>query len=208
MKTDAYTPDAICKSMGMPSFEEDPDCSCAAEAIRLLLKPSFHPEICITFADGKVSVVCARFMIWHQFEPSPMLTDRDRGAVPPAVAASLISSMTPVVHPGAVPGITIDGMPTDLLHFRSGSVALRVGGNAGRKGNFSGFIAQAIATAWEHISNPYCRNSLAQAGEYVNRSLPRDVEPPQRKPTIETRVLGSSEDRAELLAALKQHHDR
>jgi hypothetical protein len=192
--------------MGMQSFEDDPACTSAAEAIRLLLKPSFHPEICLTFADGKVLVVSARVMIWRQFEPSPVLTDRAEGTVPAAEFAKLFSSLVPVTRPGAVPGIVIDGMPSELLHFQSGAVALKVGGNASGKGDFSGFVALAIATAWEYVSNPYCRNSLAEAAEYVGASLPREPEP-ARKPTIGTMVLGPGEDRAQLLEALRRRRD-
>jgi hypothetical protein len=205
MNTDAYTAELICKSMGMPSFEYDPACTHAAEAIRVLLKPSFHPEVCVTFADGRVSVVSARFMIWRQVEPAPMLADRAEGAVSEAAFAGLISAMVPITRPNALPGIMIDGMPTEVLHFQSGAVALKAGGNGGRKGDFSAFLAMAVATAWDCISSPYCRNALAEAGEYVGKSLPRDAEP-ARKRTIETLVLGSDEDRAQVIEALKRHH--
>lgn len=206
MRTDEYTAEAICKCMGIPSFEADPACTNATEAIRLLLKPSFHPEVCLTFVNGKVSVVCARFMIWRQFEPSPMVTDRAEGAVPAAAFTELRSSMVPVSRPGAVPGIIIDGMPSELLHFQQGSVVLRVGGNAGGKGDFSAFVTLAIVAAWEHISSSYCRNALAAAAEYVGKSLPREQESP-RKPTIETMVLGPKEDREQLLQALRKHRE-
>jgi hypothetical protein len=83
--------------------------------VRLLLKPSFHPEVCITFAQGRVSVVAARFMICRLFEPAPMLTDRAEAAVDAAVFAKLLESLAPVAHPGAVPGIVIDGMPSHPL---------------------------------------------------------------------------------------------
>lgn len=192
--------------MGMPSFEQDPACTGATEAVRILLKPSFHPETCLTFADGQVSVVSARTMIWHQFEPAPMLTDRAEGAIPADVFSRLLASMVPVTRPGAVPGIMIDGMPSELLHFQHGAITLKVGGNAAGRGDFSAFLALAIATAWECISNPYCRNSLAEAAKYVGQSLPREHEP-ARKPTIETIVLGPEEDRAELLEALRRHRD-
>ena len=192
--------------MGMSSFEEDAACKSAVEAIRLLLKPSFHPEVCLTFTDGTVSVVCARSMIWHQFEPSPVFTDRAKGSIPLSRFADLASCLVPVARPGAVPGIIIDGMPSDLLHYQNGSVALKVGGNASGRGDFSSFVALAIATAWESISNPYCRNSLAEAAEYVGKSLPRAVAPP-RKPTIETLVLGPQEEREELLEALRRRRD-
>jgi len=122
--------------MGMPAFEQDPACTSVPEAVRLLLKPSFHPELCLTFVEGKVSVVCARSMIWRQFEPAPMITDRADGALSAGVFNDLTSSIVPISHPGAVQGIMIDGMPAEALHFQGGSVNLKIGGNAGRKGIF------------------------------------------------------------------------
>jgi len=202
MQTDAYTTEAICASLGLPSFEQDPACTRATQALRLLLKPSFHPEICLTFADGNVSVVSARAMIWHQFEPAPMLTDRSEGVVPPEVFTSLFAPMAAVAKSGAVRGIMIDGMPSELLLFRGGAVALRTGGNAGKQGDYSALVGLAISTAWDCISNPLCRNSLSDAAEYLGKKLPREFEP-ARKPTIGTMVLGSEEDRAELLEALR-----
>lgn len=205
MRTEAYTPDAICQCMGIPSFAEDPACVNANEALRLLLKPSFHPEVCLTFADGQVSAVCARWMIWRQFEPAPMLTDRDVGQVSSDVFARLLAGFSPVATPGAVPGIVIDGMPADILHIQRGAVQARHGGNAGQRGDFSAFVSMAITEAWRAVENIHCRNALAEAAEYVGTKLARIPEPP-RKPTIETVVLGPEEDRAQLLEALRKHH--
>lgn len=205
MRTDSYTAEAICQSMGLPSFDHDPACLRAAAALRLLLKPSFHPEICLTFLDGKVSVVSARFMIWRQFEPSPMLTDRAEGSIPGDAFAALLASTAPATKPGGVPGIMIDGMPSDLLCFGGGEIVLKAGGNAGRKGDYSSFVGLAITTAWGCIANPHCRNSLADAAEYVGTKLPRDPEP-ARKPTVETMVLGAEEDRTQVLEALRKLH--
>ena len=192
--------------MGMPAFEQDPACTDVPEAVRVLLKPSFHPEVCLTFVEGNVSVVCARSMVWRQFEPAPMVTDRADGTFSANLFTELTSSIVPASHRGTVSGIMIDGMPVEALHFQSGGVKLKIGGNAGRKGDFSGFVARAIATAWTAISNPYCRNSLAEAAEYVGRRLPRESEPP-RKPTIGTIVLGPKEDREQLLEALRRRRD-
>jgi hypothetical protein len=195
--------------MGLPPFEQDPGCKEAAEGVRLLLKPAFHPETCLTFADGRVSVVCARELIWRRLEPSPVLTDRTQAELSPGTFAGLLASLLQISDsgPSAVPGITIDGMPVEVWYFRSGTLVLKIEGNGGKKGDFSAFIALAITTAWRCISNSHCRNSLAQAAEYVGtHTLPREVEPP-RKPVVGTVFLGSEEDRAQLLGALQRHHD-
>ena len=207
MRIDAYTAEAICKCMGIPSFENDPACTCAIEAIRLLLKPSFHPEICLTFADGKVSMISAQSIIWRQLEPFPIFTDRDEGTIPDTMWNHLLSSMiASVSRLGAVPSAMIDGMPSELLHFMNGDLMLKVEGNASWKGGFSDFVALAITTAWEFASNPYIRNSLAEVAGYVGKSLPHEPEPP-RKPIFKIMVLGSKNDREQLLEALQKHRD-
>lgn len=208
MRTDLYTAEAICQSMGLPSFDQDPACLRATAAMRLLLKPSFHPEICLTFTDGKISVVSARFMIWHQFEPSPMLTDRAEGWMPDDTFIALLASTKPVAaNPDAVPGLIIDGMPSELLCFSEGAVTLRAGGNAGRRGDYSHVIGVAITAAWERIANPHCRNALVDVAGYVDIKLPRDPEP-DRKPTVETMVLGAEDDRMQVIEALRKIHGR
>lgn len=207
MQTDAYTADAICQCMGLLSFDGDLELASASEAVRLLLKPSFHPEVCITIADAQVSVVSARSMIWRMFEPAPVLTDRAQASLSSEAFDSLLRQMQPVKQANGVPGIVIDGMPTDLLHIKTGKIVLRVGGNAGgRRGDFSAFVSAVIRAVWDLISNVHCRNALADTAGYVGESLPRLDEPP-RKPTVATVVLGPAEERAELLAALKRHSE-
>ena len=207
MNTDFYTADAICKAMGLPAFERDPACTEAVEAVRVLLRPSFHPEICLTFEGSQVSVICAREMIWRQLGPPPMPTHRAKAGLPVGTFDALLTSLAPVAHRGTttVPGITIDGMPTELLYFRAGKLVLKVGGNGGRDDDFSAFLALAVVTAWQCISSDQCRNSLAEAAGYLGKSLPRQTELP-RKPIVETLVLGSEEDRAQVLEALRRHH--
>src|SRR5689334_6957557 len=50
-----YTPENICKALGLPAFVPEVEEGWAA---RILLKPSFHVEVCITFVvTGDVSRV-------------------------------------------------------------------------------------------------------------------------------------------------------
>ncbi|KYF77512.1 hypothetical protein BE20_56615 [Sorangium cellulosum] len=58
MLTEQYTADAICNAMGLPAFIER---GLPLPALRLLLMPSFDPEVCITLTgaagDERLSVV-------------------------------------------------------------------------------------------------------------------------------------------------------
>ncbi len=202
MKTEAYTAEAICVSLGIPSFIGDPACLRAKCALRLLLKPSFHPEICLTFADEKVLVVCARGMVWRQLEPAPMLTDRAEGVVSAEARRSLIERAAAVANLERFPSMFVDGMPSEFLLFHDGSLTLRGEGNAGRVGDFSRMVELAIVSAWNCISNVHSRNALADASEYVGKKLARESAP-ARKPVMETMILGVEEDRAQLIEALR-----
>ncbi|KYF50419.1 hypothetical protein BE04_26595 [Sorangium cellulosum] len=70
MLTERYTADAICNAMGLPAFI-DPGLS--LPALRLLLMPSFDPEVCITLTgaagDERLSVVALTESLWQQAAP-------------------------------------------------------------------------------------------------------------------------------------------
>ncbi|MGH8037677.1 MAG: hypothetical protein ACREPD_08060 [Stenotrophomonas sp.] len=201
MRTDAYTAEAICSSLGLPSFANDPVCTQAKRAVRILLTPSFHPEICLTFADGKLDVVSAREMIWHQVEPAPMLADRAKQTIPPELLTDLFEHLEAEETSSKNGWGMIDGMSAELLAFRDGVLVLSTGRRDCLRGDSSAWVKLAISLAWQSLSDPYCRNALAAAARYIDEHLPLDIEP-ARKPAVTTLVLGPAEDRAELLAAI------
>jgi hypothetical protein len=205
MHIKAYTPETICQCLGLVGFEVDPGLSKAGEAMRLLLMPSFHPEVCITIADGRVSVVAARSMIWRQSDPAPMFAYKDEGEITAESFSRLIAAFAEVADVTKASGLAIDGMPVDFLLLQRGSPLQRVQHNVGRQSRFATFAAQVVSAAWNSLQNVYCRNALAKAAKYGGLELPLIPEPP-RKPTIGTLVLGPEEDRAQLLEALRKHH--
>ncbi|MGL4422165.1 MAG: hypothetical protein ACRCZF_15965, partial [Gemmataceae bacterium] len=87
-----YTADAICRSMGLDGFEP-----ASTPCIRVLLKPSFHPEVCITLGDATdapgalLSVVALTERLWPQLIPRRLFDLREDVCLPPemfAVAAA------------------------------------------------------------------------------------------------------------------------
>lgn len=211
MLPDHYTPATVCQCIGLPGFETDPDLTSSGEAIRILLQPSFHPEVCITFKSGPkesaVSVVAARAMVWHLLNPAPVLADQDQGEVSMECFTHLATALAAAGSNPEGTGIVLDGMPANALLMRNGELLFKAHHNAGTPSAFSTFVAQAISAAWGSLQSSPCRNALVHAAAYTGLDLPLDPEPPQ-KPTVETMVLGSEEDRRELLNALKQHHRR
>jgi hypothetical protein len=201
MRTDAYTAEAICSSLGLSSFANDPVCTHAKRSVRVLLTPSFHPEICLTFADDKLEVISARKMIWHQVEPAPVLTDRAKQTIPPGVLTDLFEHLEAEETSSNSGWGMIDGMSAELLAFRDGVLVLSTGRRDCLRGDSSAWVKLAISLAWPSLSDPHCRNALAAAARYIGENLPLDIEP-ARKPAVTTLVLGPAEDRAELLAAI------
>ncbi|WP_282296523.1 hypothetical protein [Stenotrophomonas sp. PS02289] len=203
MRTDAYTDDAICASMGLPLFEHDPACLSAKRALRILLKPSFDPEICLSFVDGAVSVVSARATIRHQFQPAPIPTDRARASLEPGSFTALLDDIERVADTAVGSGFMIDGMNAEVALFREGVLVFRVTRVAGMRDDWAAILGRVIETTWESIESPYCRNTLADAGKYAGLTLPQETEP-VRKPFVGTVVLGTEEERTEVLEALRK----
>lgn len=220
-----YTPEAICQCLGLAGFEADPLLNKAKRAMRLLLMPSFHPETCITIADGKVSVVTAQSAIWQQFNPAApvfrsadrgesqvhinvpslyTLTNTDEGQITTDCFSQLITAFKEGTNVTQKSGIAIDGMSVDSLLFLDGSIYSRVQHNVAVQSKFTVFVAQAIYAAWSSLQNVKCKNMLSEAAKYVDLELLQTPEPPY-KPTVKTLVLGPEEDRAQLIEALKKH---
>lgn len=70
MDLDDYTPDAICKAMGLPSFAEDPALREHTDCLRVLFRPSFHPEVCVTCWPEQnglaIQTTALLQMLWHE----------------------------------------------------------------------------------------------------------------------------------------------
>jgi hypothetical protein len=188
MRTDHYTPDTICQCLGLPGFEADPDVTSSSEAIRILLQPSFHPEVCVTFRsrpkESAVSVAAARAMVCHLLNPAPVLTDQDQGEIDIESFTSLPTAQAAACSSLEGTGIVLDGMPANALLMRDGEPLFKVRHNAGTPSAFSTFVAQAIKAAWGSLQSSPCRNALAHAAAYTGLDLPLDTEPP-RKSTVE-----------------------
>ena len=70
MRIKGYEPDDICQSMGLQSFISDEVRTAGGPAIRLLLMPSFSPEVCVTTYpaadDAALDVRTFDALLWHE----------------------------------------------------------------------------------------------------------------------------------------------
>jgi hypothetical protein len=209
MMTDDHTAEDFCRSLGLSGFAEDSQLAVPGEVLRLLLRPSFHPGLCITISGkeshAEISVAAARDMHIRQLAIGPDFVDRDHGATSAESFADLVASLS-AIHSADKAPIVLDGMPVNVLLRRDGVPELSVRGNPTPDSALCLLAAQAISQAWAGIQGIPCKNALARAGRYVGVDLPSLTEPEQKQAT-QILVLGPEEDRQQLLQALRQSYE-
>lgn len=207
-----YTSENICHAIGLDGFANDWQLAGAEQAIRALLTPSFHREVCISFlckgAQASVSVVAADSQIWAQDWPVPLATPHERqdGILSKEVFLALKELLLAAAKPKTAPGfVVIDGMQAHsvLRCEREGKVNLSQ--NVSYDSTYGAFVAKAISVARDAIESPNLRNALRDAGTYVGLVLPKE-HVPAKKPMVRTIVLGTDEEASQLLESLKKQH--
>ncbi len=199
MTHEQYTPNAICQSLGMGGFDEP---GLSLPTLRVLLKPSFSPEVCITLSgtDPILSVVAATEMLSHQLYPCAMGTYRERVSISAEIATQMIADFDAVLaanrdEVGRMVCIA-DGMPCVLM------LATEAGTNRMECHAFlsveEAFISSLIRVAWESCHNAGVRNTLADCGRYVGLKLPRETVTPLPK-LFRIAVVGTPDAKADLL---------
>jgi hypothetical protein len=203
MLTEQYTADAICKAMGLPAFIEP---GLPQPALRLLLMPSFDPEVCITLTgpagSARVSVMVLTASFWQQPAPHRLSAWKEQIEVSAsAIADSLADFAAALAADREVTGrmVCIDGMPVEGCTI-TGTGVERIACHPYRPA-VSRFVLKLLRLAWDSCSGARVRNGLAACARYVGASLPLEASLPDvgRSRVL---ILGSSEDRADLLEQL------
>lgn len=175
MRVEDYTPTNICQCLGLEGFENDSAFADAPMTMRLLLRPSFHPEVCVTFTEQSgrvaVSVVAARTMVWRRSVPESVPVDRDEGEIDKGEFSALLLGFLKC-HKNCDPEpLYLDGMPVDGVLVQDGAVAVQFRHNAGDPvlGNF---VVKAITAIWSCIGQRDCKSALIEASRYTGFDLP------------------------------------
>jgi len=204
-----YTPETICRAIGLPSFDSDAALADARLALRLLLRPSFDPEVCITILAGDetctASVVAAKSMVWLLDRPGVVKSDREVFTLPEESVRVLVAGFEQCLAAPPRSGIQIDGMSFDTLLRRSGT-AERISGHVAFAAHAS-FVAGVIEMVWKGLLNIECKNALARAASYTGLEI-APIQVPVPPPATGILVLGSPEDRRQLLSALGKPRDK
>jgi hypothetical protein len=200
MQTAEYTADAICRALGLPALQESGASWCA----RLLLKPSFDPELCITFAkrdDGCVAEVRASHEhLWalHGWRGVQERFALEEVAAPCEIVEQLLDE--PSVPQDYERTITIDGMPTELVVRRPSKVFSRTV-EASSDPILRQTLPVLLTALHSAARDPACLLSISRVARYVGTRLSAPV-PLAEPTTLSIAVLGDPSDRSELRAAL------
>ncbi|MCP4829608.1 MAG: hypothetical protein GY889_12125 [Proteobacteria bacterium] len=204
MQLEQYTPDAICNAMCIGPLV-DPSWSGGTLAVRLLLKPSFHPEACITITqsedDATLSVSVLAKMLWREDYPCRLPAYHDDSVLTKAQFTRLAQyHHEAVTDPDAQRTVCLDGMGVNCAWTTAD------GNNQLQShivdDSLRTFAAQMIDQAWQTSGNAGVRNGLAECARYVGAEYPLDPIP--SKPTLfRLGVFGTPDDVDDYFRALK-----
>ncbi|MGI9425029.1 MAG: hypothetical protein ACR2PA_17675 [Hyphomicrobiaceae bacterium] len=169
------TPDEICRALGLPSFETKWNRTAPDQELRLLLLPTFHPELCLTFSERdattSVTVTYAQSKMSPFEQPSPSPVDQDTGRLRNTRLADLETSLRKaLVEPDHL-SLSRDGIIV-YIFWRTFNARLIVDyANPEADSALGVFVGRVIAEAYQSIKSSACKGSLAEAGLYLGRNL-------------------------------------
>jgi len=209
METDAYTPDAICRSLGVGDFREKWKRGQPHKRLRILLCPSFDPEMFIELVGNNnslmVSITVARTQIWTLQSPGLVTTDQTSLKFDGWSFDELETAFRASLSGPPKSFVVIDGMSVHILLSRY-STTIEINDNPHGTPT-ADFLAEIVGRIYSATENVKCRNGLARAGNYVGLKLPVEAEPKPEK-TTNMMVLGTPQDQGEILNALAKMSGR
>ena len=113
MHSNEYTADAICRAMNLPGFIDPSWAKAQGSTLRVVLKPSFHPELCLSACDTPdgtfISVVALTEQFWAKGPGVCLLSNREEILLPLEVLGTLVELFEKAVDLNPS-GVYIDGM--------------------------------------------------------------------------------------------------
>ena len=187
-----YTAENVLKSMGL-TLPVNP----TENKIIIVLRPSFHPEVCMIFDNQEKYLDIYSLMehLWRRDHIARLPVLAERHPLSEELYAELMKYFTEALE-AEVQGICIaDGISLDVWGFEAGaSRELRPGNEC--SDSYDSLAAYALKNCWECVNNPQLKNNLAEAAAYFDLNLPLeecDELPPVADKTL--LVLGSQEAR-------------
>jgi len=203
VQLEQYTPDAICRALGLQGFHEPWQRGKPFRTLRLLLTPSFSPECCFDiYEEADQTVVelrVARTHIWHLAEPGLVAVDRYRLMLAEGMK-DLETSFRETFVKSADMVVMLDGMPVHGV-LRSLGASISITANPAKGTPLADFLARVLSQTFAVCDDVSGRNAMAKVGNYVGLKLPQEPEP-ARPPKTAITVLGETVEQEALLSAL------
>lgn len=168
-----YTPDAICRAMSIAEFADRDVLSADPAALRLLLKPSFSPELCITVVDSALVVTTLREMLWHRPHPCVLPSVAQRVAVDEEFLSrlgSLFAAARHEIEHGSGPVLLLDGMHMDAVWPDGAELRELSVGVADEAVEV--FLAFILQRAFHELTHPLVLRNLQECALHANLELP------------------------------------
>jgi hypothetical protein len=200
-----YTADAICRAVNLPGFIEPAWPEREHPTLRIVLMPSFHPEVCITISCGdkgaSVSVIVLAERFWAVGPAAGQVTGREEIPMSTETFVGWLKLFETASALVETKGISLDGMTLEwCLVSRHHDQRVKAHVNELRDRSF---VAGILDMAWINCKDPRVRNGLSDAASYIGLKFPRqEVAPDPLASRIA--VLGSPEARKEYFEILER----
>ena len=178
MGLDDYTPDAICDKLDVGPFRPIARCERCRGELKVLLCPSFKPEVCLVFrehgAQTQVRVACAKPQIWGSaFRRVKVLADSGRFREP-TLAELERRFRSAIAKPDERDIAVLDGMRVHIAWHLAHHCLLLENAQPSLNEPLKKFVGSLIVYAFDSIADSYCRDCLVDAANYVGiHGLPR-----------------------------------
>jgi hypothetical protein len=197
MKVIRYTSDEICQAVGLPEFV---DREWSIGTLRVLLRPSFHPEVCITVSrPNEISVAAAGEMVRRQSVTGTVASYRESMVVSDAFISGLEEKYKSAVKAHQNPEgrvVRLDGMSIHCVYEHEAGL-LEFKDHPYREESKS-FVRELLQIVWDATVQVGVKNRLADCARYVSLTLPKFEASPQ-PPLYRVAVIGGPDERAEVL---------
>ena len=207
MRWQDYTADTICAALGVGGFVDPSWERPEHPVLRLLLKPSFDPEVCLTFVRERgavdLTVVTPEEMIWRSPAPGLVPTLQDRATISIEAFEAVIqlfneAAIDPLPSDQQI--VSVDGMSTESCLVTAAGLR-RFRRHASVEPNRR-LASLALTLAWDACRDARVLNRLAAAARYIGIERPEQPEP-VLPAVLKVAVIGTPDDRADLMRALR-----
>ena len=198
MHLSAYTDDAICKAMGLAQFKP----TSAPSVLRLLLKPSFDPEVCLTAWPTEMQLVALDRMLWRETVPCRLPEHAEAVSIDEVRFQTIVDAFNRARSEYTSPRFRAiaDGMSTSVICINDGTESTCHGHPlepAQRE-----FVGTMLSLGHSLARSPHLMNRLAHCAGYIGRKIPleKETDSPHASRVL---ILGEPQHRSEVLDALR-----